>query len=292
MNLDLNYLKYFYYVAKENGFTRAAERLHVQQPVVSRAVKLLEKDLGVHLLERQRKNVILTKDGESLYLECQKIFGTISQIQDRFSSKEERDHKLSVACSDSLSFGLIETLFSVFRKTNPQFHFTHQTGSASLFLNDIESGKVDLGIFFNTPSLPRNLVKSKIADIDFHFVVKDSLKNNIETLNSYIATYSPSHLTPEELPLFKKYLGHNKNAFISLVSNSSTTRKACVQKGQGVSILPEFMIREELKRGGFATLYKPEKLGLYLIERQSSYRSAVKNKLVSAIKDIVAVSPS
>mgnify|MGYP000682796512 CR=1 FL=1 len=205
MNLDLNYLKYFYYVAKENGFTRAAERLHVQQPVVSRAVKLLEKDLGVHLLERQRKNVILTKDGESLYVECQKIFGTLSQIQDRFASKESRNQKLSVACSDSLSFGLIETLFSVFRKDNSQFHFTHQTGSASLFLNDIESGKVDLGIFFNTPSLPRNLVKSKIADIDFHFVVKDSLKNNTEVLNSYIATYSQSHLTPEELPLFKKY---------------------------------------------------------------------------------------
>jgi DNA-binding transcriptional LysR family regulator len=287
MNLDLNYLKYFYYVAKENGFTKAAERLHVQQPVVSRAVKLLEKDLGVHLLERQRKNIILTRDGENLYFECQKIFGAITQIQDQFSSKINHDQKLSVACSDSLSFGLIETLFSVFRKTNPNFNFTHQTGSASSFLSDIESGKIDLGIFFNVPPLSRNLVKTKIADIDFHYVVKSNLKNNTEVLNSYIATYSQSHLNPEELPLFKKYFAHNKNAFISFISNSSMTRKACVQKGQGVSILPDFMIRDEIKKGSLVRLYKPEKLSLYLIERQSSYRSSLKNKLVSEIKEII-----
>ncbi len=89
--------------------------------------------------------------------------------------------------------------------------------------------------------------------------------------------------------MFKKYQGYNKNAFISFVSNSSTTRKACVDKGQGVSILPEFMIREDLKNHRFVKLYKPEKFGLYLIERQSSYRNTTKKMFINAIKDAIQI---
>jgi DNA-binding transcriptional LysR family regulator len=284
MNLDLNYLRYFYFVAKENGFTRAAAVLNVQQPVVSRAVKLLEKDLGSHLLERQRKNIILTKSGELVFAECQKIFGTLSQLEERFVSTKGHGQKLSIACSDSLSYGLIESLYSVFRKSNPQFVFTHQSGSASLFLSEIESGKIDLGIFFNVPLLARNLVKSKMSEIDFHYVVKANLRDNRDVLNSFIGTLNQLEQSPEDLPLFKKYKSYNNKASITFVSNSTMTRKACVQKGQGVSILPEFLIRDELRKGSMVSLYKPEKLVLHLIERQSSYRSELKNQLVSEVK--------
>ncbi len=285
--LDLNYLKYFYYVAKENGFTKAAEKLHVQQPVVSRAVKLLEQELKCHLLERQRKNVILTKDGMEIFNYCRTIFETVDSIEEHFSSKNLKSQSLSLACSDSLSFGLIETIFSVFRKQDPHFRLTHQTGSASLFLNDIESGKIDIGMFFNVPTLPTNLVKTKLVEVDFYYVVKSNLKTKKEVLNSYIATISQTHSNSEELPLFKKYHSYNKSAFVSFVSNSSITRKSCVLKGQGVSVLPEFMIREELAKGILSPIHKPERLSLYLIERQSSYRSIIKNQLVSEIKRIV-----
>ena len=59
--IDLNYLRYFYYVVKYNGFTRAGEKLLIQQPVISRAVKLLESQIGEKLIERQRKQVVLQK---------------------------------------------------------------------------------------------------------------------------------------------------------------------------------------------------------------------------------------
>lgn len=286
--LDLNYLKYFYFVAKENGFTKAAEKLNVQQPVVSRAVKLLEQELGCRLLERQRKNVILTKEGREIFDYCQNIFNTVDNIEKEFSSKKNRSQSVSLACSDSLSLGLIETIFSIFRKDDLHFKLTHQTGSASSFLLDLETGKVDLGIFFNVPKLPSNLIKTKLVEVDFHYVVKSNLKNKKEVLNSYIATNSQSQTIPEELPLFKKYLSYNRNAFISFISNSSITRKSCVMRGQGITILPEFMIREELAKGLLTTLYKSEKLNLHLVERSSSYRSIIKNQLTSEIKKIVS----
>ena len=49
------------------------------------------------------------------------------------------------------------------------------------------------------------------------------------------------------------------------------------------------MIREDLKNHRFVKLYKPEKLGLYLIERQSSYRNTTKKMFINAIKDAIQI---
>ena len=63
---DLRRLQYFVAVARERNFTRAAERLHVAQPALSRQVKLLERELGVELLHRTTHEFELTEAGEFL----------------------------------------------------------------------------------------------------------------------------------------------------------------------------------------------------------------------------------
>jgi DNA-binding transcriptional LysR family regulator len=56
---ELRRLRYFVAVATERNFTRAAERLHVAQPALSRQVRLLERELGVQLLRRTTREVTL-----------------------------------------------------------------------------------------------------------------------------------------------------------------------------------------------------------------------------------------
>ncbi|WP_229076012.1 LysR family transcriptional regulator [Actinoplanes sp. DH11] len=64
--MELRQLEYFVAVAEEQSFTRAATRLYVVQSAVSAAVKALERDLGVPLLERNSKRVVLTDAGTAL----------------------------------------------------------------------------------------------------------------------------------------------------------------------------------------------------------------------------------
>ena len=64
---DLRRLRYFLAVAGERNFTRAAERLHLAQPALSRQVRMLEKELGVELLHRTTHTFELTEAGQFLF---------------------------------------------------------------------------------------------------------------------------------------------------------------------------------------------------------------------------------
>src|SRR5690349_7683870 len=66
MDLDLRKLRYFQAVATELHFGRAAEALHLAQPVLSRQIRVLEDDLRVQLLDRDQRGTQLTAAGEQL----------------------------------------------------------------------------------------------------------------------------------------------------------------------------------------------------------------------------------
>jgi DNA-binding transcriptional LysR family regulator len=82
-DLDLRKLRYFLAVAEELNFARAAERLHIVQPVLSRQIAALERELGVTLFERSKRGTRLTDAGMSLVGEARAILVSASAVQRR-----------------------------------------------------------------------------------------------------------------------------------------------------------------------------------------------------------------
>src|SRR4051794_20313517 len=78
-------------VAAERNFTRAAQRLHIAQPAVSKAIAQLERELGFELLERTTRDVRLTAAGEALYERAQAI---VAAADEAFA--QARDHGVDV----------------------------------------------------------------------------------------------------------------------------------------------------------------------------------------------------
>ena len=66
-SINLNLLKYFYEVVNIGNITKASEKLLVSQPAITKAIKELENELNTTLLERSKKGVIPTEEGQILY---------------------------------------------------------------------------------------------------------------------------------------------------------------------------------------------------------------------------------
>src|SRR5664279_412032 len=71
--MELRHLRYFVIVAEEQNVTRAAERLHVSQPPLSRQIRDLEQELGVDLFRRTAKSLTLTEAGKIFLVEARAV---------------------------------------------------------------------------------------------------------------------------------------------------------------------------------------------------------------------------
>jgi DNA-binding transcriptional LysR family regulator len=84
-DLDLRKLRYFVAVAEELNFGRAAQRLHIAQPVLSRQIRAFERELGVDLLERDSRGTTLTTAGTQLLTDARFLLTEAKAVRDRLT---------------------------------------------------------------------------------------------------------------------------------------------------------------------------------------------------------------
>jgi DNA-binding transcriptional LysR family regulator len=84
-DLDLRKLRYFVAVAEERHFGRAAERLHIAQPVLSRQIRSFESELGVQLFVRDSRGTQLTAAGTQLLTDAKALLAETSALRQRLS---------------------------------------------------------------------------------------------------------------------------------------------------------------------------------------------------------------
>jgi DNA-binding transcriptional LysR family regulator len=97
MDLDLRKLRYFVAVAEQRHFGRAAEQLFIAQPVLSRQIRALEREMGCDLLTRTTRTVQLTAAGEQLHEESRAVFATVDSAVRRVHEVDRGVERLVVA---------------------------------------------------------------------------------------------------------------------------------------------------------------------------------------------------
>ncbi|MEU2931092.1 LysR substrate-binding domain-containing protein [Streptomyces sp. NPDC007251] len=125
--MDLRSLRYFAAVAEERHIGRAANRLHMTQPPLSRAIRHLEDELGVVLFERTPKGVALTAAGRVLYDETGTLLAQAERIRSRVTDAAEAA-TLTVGTLADAAEHVGGRLIPLFRARHPHVNVTiHET---------------------------------------------------------------------------------------------------------------------------------------------------------------------
>jgi len=156
--MELRHIRYFLALAEEKNFTKAAEKLCIAQPPLSRQIKDLEEELGTELFERNSKGVSLTSAGE-------KFLQYAIQMENLESKSIEAMKELKNGLSGTIYIATIEgkapemiaTWIAGFRKQYPNVDFNIWNGNSDDVAQRLKSGLCDMGLImspFNQEELP------------------------------------------------------------------------------------------------------------------------------------------
>jgi len=144
---SLRALRYFALLAEDLNFRRAADRLHIAQPALSRQIKHLEEDLGVTLFDRTRRSIRLTAAGEVLLMHSKQILLDVDKaINETKLASAGLAGSLSLAFIPSSSYVLLPEILKGFRAEVPDVHVEMYDMVTSKQLEALSLGRIDIGI--------------------------------------------------------------------------------------------------------------------------------------------------
>ncbi|REE99846.1 LysR family transcriptional regulator [Thermomonospora umbrina] len=143
---DLRELRYFVAVAEELNFSRAAERLGIAQPPLSRAVRRMERRLGADLFEREARGVALTELGASLLREARGALDAVTAFSRRAHRAAQASTALVVTAKPGIATDILRRVLDVYRALpgGPQAEFVvsgHREQAAM-----VRDGRADVAV--------------------------------------------------------------------------------------------------------------------------------------------------
>ncbi|TYA74708.1 LysR family transcriptional regulator [Seonamhaeicola marinus] len=291
--LELRHLKYFLAVAEELHFRRAAERLYISQPGLSRQIKQMEDDLGVTLFERHNRKVLLTKAGEYLKKE---LTITLKNLEHTLQhTKLLHDGKMG-----DLKFGyvgsamqdIIPNLLLAFETDFPNVVFSLKELDNETQIHDLLSFDLDLG-FVRLERVPKGLEIQPILKENFCLVLpksfevsSKSLKNLESFKNESFILFDPKYSASYYEKVMQIF---DDSGFSPIVSHNTIHAGSIyklVENGFGISIVPKSLAANNNENLKFIELDKIKQKTTLSVVWNKNNRNPMLLNLLEAIKNL------
>ncbi len=167
--MELSHLRYFFHVATARSFVRGARAAFVTPPALSKAVRGLEKELGVALLERSTRHVRLTRAGEVVLERCRRILEEAESLRrDAATASREIKGELRIAAMEVFSIDLLPIALTHLVKAHPGVvPLVYEMGPEDLRLA-LSRGLLDVGFSVggqSTADVSRDVLGLSVACI-------------------------------------------------------------------------------------------------------------------------------
>lgn len=163
--MELKQLSYFLAIAESGSFSKAAIRLSVAQPILSRQIKLLESELDVELLYRTGRGIVLSEAGRVLESYAQNVLNLVGRAQSEISAlRDVPEGRVSIAMPPSIGWVLTGPLLLRCRESFPKILLHLSEGFSGHVAEWLATGDVDIGIVYQAPRLPTLTMEPLFSD--------------------------------------------------------------------------------------------------------------------------------
>lgn len=283
-------LTLFLEVADSKSFSKAAKKLRISQPAVSRQINQLESEVGIRLLDRSNRQVSLTEAGQELYNAGQKVQESLDFLRSGASSLAGGYAGVLKIGASSVWEYLLPQIFAGFTKKYPKLSIEMAVSNSSQVSELVRTQHSNLGFVSEIPinseleAMPVAedeiilvaSVGSKLADKER---VQPSELNGVSFVESEPES-GTSHFSRE----FLGSLGVEPSVIMRLGSQEAV--KMAVRSGIGIGMVSKFAVQQELLLGTLreVPLAAPKCVrSLYYIRNRSRFFSLAQRALLSAV---------
>ena len=274
--MDLYQLRYFLEVARELNFTRAAEKLFLSPPAVSRSVQLLERSLGRKLFDRNKREVVLTSDGEALKARVEKIFDEVERTRlELEGAVPQAPSMLRIGSREMITHYLLPEPLREFRMKWPAIRFGLYELDPRELAKAIKHDQVDFGFYYSDIPDPA-LERRHLGSLHSHLYASKKLLPKGKVPKRWQDVLELPHIAPRYFrsdpssPSPDGFPDHQHERNVQFAAEFLETHRRFVIDGLAVSVLPDLVVREELKRGQIVQLKGPKiQRDIFFFKRRS-----------------------
>jgi DNA-binding transcriptional LysR family regulator len=294
MNVTLRQLRVFQAIAETRNFSRAGDRIGLTQPAVSRSIVELEAQLGLRLLDRTTREVVLSDAGQSLAMRLDRVLDDLDQtLAEVHGMAGARRGKVRIASSPTLSANLMPACIAECARRDPDIDFMLLDRVQQDVLDSVRAGEVDFGVVVEPPSTD-DLHCEAILDDPFCLVMPQGHRLGDKHSVRWRA------LDGEPLVLLDHSSGSRRLIDEALSQQGArcevrqqvghpTTAFRMVEQGLGISVMPAFAIPP---MGLPALIVRPlvpkVKRSIMLVHRRNRAPSPLAQRVWGLIREVAA----
>lgn len=174
--MNVNQLRYFVELYKVRNFSNAADNLSISQPALSLQIQKLEEEFGYHLVERSRKPLGITPEGELFFEKAVKIIQMVEELdQLSFEIEEEIAGSIRIGIIPTLSPYLIPLVIDLLKDKYPDLKIEVVELITEDILTQLNYNELDAGIL-STPVKAQNVIFQPLFYENFYLYVSDKHK--------------------------------------------------------------------------------------------------------------------
>ena len=251
--MEMHQIRYFLAVARTLHFTRAAEECHVTQPALTRAIQLLEAELGGELLRRERTLTHLTELGQRmlpLMQQCYESALSAKSLARSINSGEATS--LSIAISRTINLALLTAPLGELTRVCSSIRLRLRRGSGSEVAEVLKRGEAEFGVAGPLDEVWERLDAWPLFTEPFELIVHRGHRLAGRNLVAFDQLANERLLVQADCEMAEDFAGHLSRQGITTAGAHQVTTDhdlvTLVEAGLGIAIVPASAIRSERLR--------------------------------------------